>query len=89
MEITSPISGGLITVSTNHKHFSLTVVLLHDGITLEEYMAVFNISRKEAELFLLALLDDGILFRRGDRYKVNFLLYRQVIDSLKTKNILH
>jgi len=74
---------------SDQKHFNLAAVLIHDGLTIAEYCRIFNVSSKEAELQLLALLDDGILFKRGERFKVNFLLYRQVVDSLKTKNILH
>ncbi|GJQ63558.1 MAG: hypothetical protein SCALA702_26110 [Melioribacteraceae bacterium] len=74
---------------SDSKHFNLAAVLLHDGITLAEYQRVFNTGFKEAQLQLLSLLDDGILFERKGRYKINFLLYRQVVNSLKTKNMLH
>lgn len=74
---------------SDNKHFNLAAILLHDGITLDEYQLIFNTNYKEAQLQLLSLLDDGILFERKGRYKINFLLYRQIVNSLKTKNMLH
>ena len=71
------------------KLFSLMAILLHDGLSYEEHSKIFNISIKSSQLLFASLSDDGIIFKRGNNYKVNFQLYKPIISLLKDKNILH
>lgn len=74
---------------SDQKLFSLMAILLHDGLSHEEHSKIFNISLKSSQLLFATLSDDGIIFRRGRNYKVNFQLYKPIISLLKDKNILH
>jgi len=74
---------------SNPKLFSLMAIILHDGVSYEEHSLIFNMSQKSSQMLLATLSDDGIIFRKGDSYKVNFQLYKPIINLLKDKNILH
>jgi hypothetical protein len=71
------------------KVFTLYVLLLHDGLTGEDHASVFNLSDEESRLRLLALIDDGIIIQRDEVFIINPLLYRQVVNLLEIKNIIH
>jgi hypothetical protein len=74
---------------SDQKLFSLMAILLHDGLSSAEHSMIFNISHKASQLLFASLSDDGIIFKRGNNYKVNFQLYKPIINLLKDKNILH
>jgi hypothetical protein len=71
------------------KLFSLMAIILHDGLTLEEHSLIFNISHKSSQLLFANLSDDGIIFNKDSVYRINFQLYKPIINLLKDKNILH
>ncbi len=71
------------------KFFSLAAIIIHDGITIEEHSLIFDMSFEESKLILYSMEDDGILNKINESFKINFLLYRQVIGLLESKNILH
>ena len=71
------------------KVFILYILLLHDGLTVEDAAEILNKPLKEIKLKLLVLLDDGIIIRKGELYQINPLLYRQIVSLLQSKNIIH
>ena len=71
------------------KLFTLMALILHEGLTIEEHSLVFNQSQGVSRLHLYGLADDGIITKNENIYKVNFLLYGQVINILRDKNIIH
>lgn len=74
---------------TGRKVFSIHSILLHGGLTLEEHTAIFNQPASESELMLMTLLEDGIIIKNNDVFKVNPLLYRPIVNWLKSKNLIH
>jgi hypothetical protein len=74
---------------SDQKLFSIMALILHDGLSLEEHSAIFNLSLKSSRLLFATLLDDGIIFLKDTSYKVNFQLYKPLVNLLKSKNILH
>lgn len=73
----------------SEKLFILHLLLLHDGLSEEDILEIYNKSLEEIRLNLLVLLDDGIIIKRGDLYLINPLLYRQIVYLLQSKNIIH
>ena len=71
------------------KLFTLHMLLLHDGLTTENHSLVFNQSIEKSKLDLILLHEDGILIKRDEFYFLNPLLFRQVVNLLKAKNLLH
>jgi hypothetical protein len=74
---------------SDKKLFSLMAIILHDGLTIEEHSLIFNTSHKSSQLLFATLSDDGIIFRKDSIYRINFQLYKPIINLLKDKNILH
>ncbi len=52
---------------------------------------VFHQDDKNSRMQLSRLMTIGLLQQKGDaeRYKLNHFLYRQVVRTLKTQNIIH
>ncbi len=71
------------------KLYVLHMLLLHDGLTESEVSKVNSLSISQCRRILYPLYEDGIIIKTGDVYSINPLLYRQSINLLKTKNILH
>lgn len=74
---------------SNDKLYTLTDLLLHDGLTAVEYGTVTCNTDFEGRNILTGLADDGVLIEKDGYYNINPLLYRQTITLLETKNILH
>jgi len=71
------------------KLFILHLLLLHDGLREEDVVEIYNKPVEEIRLKLLVLYDDGIIIKKEDLYLINPLLYRQVVQLLQSRNILH
>jgi hypothetical protein len=67
----------------------LNMLLLNDGLSENEIAEVTNQSVQKNRSILYPLFEDGIIIRQKDIYFINPLLYRQTVNLLKTKNIVH
>jgi hypothetical protein len=70
------------------KLFSIYSLLLHDGLSIEEFSKVMNQSPEHSRMQLIQMKDDGILIEMNNRYFVNLLLYRSAVNLLTDKNII-
>lgn len=71
------------------KLFSLHAILLHDGLTITDFCKVMRFKPEMGQMKLMQMFDDGLLLKFGERYVINFLLYRSSINALKSQNVLH
>ncbi len=78
-----------ISVLSMDKVYTLHALILHDGLTEWQLKEVLNLTESGARLNLLALLEDGIVTKKGDVYFVNPMVYRNTIAILKAKNLIH
>jgi len=74
---------------TEESIFTLHTLILHDSLSVTEHAVLFHQSEWQSKMNLMVLEDNGILKLEGDRYQINRLLYRQVVNVLKQKNIIH
>lgn len=68
--------------------FGLHQLVLHDGLTLDQYALLNRISKRNASIQLLGLQEDGILLEKNDYFVLNPLIYRSVIAMLTAKNLM-
>eukprot|EP00919_Chromeraceae_sp_WS-2016_P060710 GHVR01144132.1.p1 GENE.GHVR01144132.1~~GHVR01144132.1.p1 ORF type:complete len:286 (+),score=-19.06 GHVR01144132.1:3-860(+) len=69
---------------------TLHSLIIHERLTLEEHSILFNQSIDQSRLDLITLEDRGIINRdENDTFSINQLLFRQVVNLLKNKNIIH
>jgi hypothetical protein len=74
---------------SNDKIFTLSALLIHDGLHEKDHSQIFNVLLNKSRLLFLLLHDDGIIVKQNDLYIVNPLLFRQIVSLLKSKNIIH
>jgi len=78
-----------LTKLSEEKLFTLDAMLLHDGITIDGHAKVFKQTVEKSKLTILPLFDDGLVVQKDERYYINPLLFMQVVNLLKDRNILH
>lgn len=83
------IDFSFLTQLSDEKLFTLHAMLLHDGITISDHSKVFRQALKKSKLIILPLFDDGIIVHKEGRFYINPLLFRQVVNLLTDKNIIH
>jgi len=71
------------------KLYTFHAMLLHRGISIADHAKVFKQSIDKSKLTMLALHDDGLVVDRKGRFRINPLLFRQIVNLLRDKNILH
>jgi predicted transcriptional regulator len=74
---------------SSEKTFILQMLVLHDGLKLEEIQKTVNFSLSKTNLLVQIMCDDGIINKEDDIFYVNPLLYIQTIELLKSKNFLN
>ncbi|TRX54284.1 hypothetical protein FNH22_19400 [Fulvivirga sp. M361] len=72
-----------------NKLYGLTQLLLHDGMSEDDFVQVTGRSSYDSRTVLHPLYEDGILVLENGFYCINPLLYRQVVTLLKSRNIIH
>ncbi len=71
------------------KLFTLKAIVLHDGLTEDSHKAIFGATFSQSRRMLSVLFNDGVLIKKKEVYTINPQLYRQAVNLLKSKNILH
>lgn len=74
---------------SNQKLFLLTMLLLNDGMTEDELILATNYSVQKNRGIIYPLFEDGVVIKKDDVFYINPLLYRQSVNLLMSKNIVH
>lgn len=69
--------------------FALHAILLHDGLSLEEYSIIFHQSDKSSLKILKPMLEKGILIKPKDKYNINPIIFRPIIQLLSKRNFIN
>ncbi|MEQ9427048.1 MAG: hypothetical protein RJQ09_21680 [Cyclobacteriaceae bacterium] len=78
-----------VTILSADKIFVLCALILHDGLDARQLSEVLQEDLHDTNLMMLMLLEDGIVQRKNDIYLVNQLVYRNIIDLLRSRNLIH
>lgn len=73
---------------SKQKYLAIRTILIHNGISIENYSRLFRISTERSTHVLNQLYNDGILIKKDDIFYVNLLIYSQLIAYLKKLNLL-
>lgn len=74
---------------TNDDLFALASLVQHDDLNVHELALTLNMSEHESLLILSKLSARAILIEKNNRFFLNPLLYRHIVNVLKLKNIIH
>ncbi len=74
---------------SNTKLFVLNYLLIHDGLTEEDVTSINGVALLKNKRLLITMIDDGILIKNNKLFQLNPLLYRPIVEVLKSKNIIH
>lgn len=79
----------MLEVPSRDVLFALAALVLHDTLTSEQMALALHQDVSESRLMLTRLKSKGILIQDENGYHLNHLVFRQVVQLLKRKNILH
>jgi hypothetical protein len=71
------------------KLLALQVMLLHDGLTLDDFALAMNEPLAVCRNLLIPMREKGLLIQPEQKYTINPVLYRAVLDFLSDKNFIH
>ena len=69
--------------------FALHAILVHDGLVISDYAHVFNLPEYACRNDLTPMLEKGLLIKPKDKYNINPIIFRQVIDMLRSHNFIN
>lgn len=78
-----------LEILSMEKILALHALILHDGLSTEQFAEVARIGHQAAFLNLSMMQEDGILIKKDHQYLVNPMVYRSVISLLKAKNLIY
>jgi len=82
----SPDFAFLETLSAE-KIYTLLLIVLHGKITVDIHAAICNQSAAKSLKILTILKEDSLLILKGANYMLNGILYRHVVQLLKSRNL--
>ncbi|MCG2590890.1 AAA family ATPase [Rhodohalobacter sulfatireducens] len=69
--------------------FTLATIIQHDVLTTDQIAMALDDGSSNSSLMLARLKTKGIILETENGYRLNHLVYRQVIRILKQRNIIH
>jgi hypothetical protein len=69
--------------------FALHAILVHDGLVISDYAKVFNSPEYICRSDLAPMLEKGLLIKPRDKYNINPIIFRQVVDLLRSHNFIN
>jgi hypothetical protein len=69
--------------------FALQAILIHDGLILCDYARVFNQPEYVCRNDLNPMLEKGLLIKPKEKYNINPIIFRQVVDLLRSHNFIN
>jgi len=79
-----------VHILSDEKIFTLHALILHDGLSEQQLSEVTHQSADSCRMTLLMLLEDGVvIYHESGEYTVNPLIFRNVVNLLKDKNLIY
>ena len=69
--------------------FALQVLLLHDGLKLQDFAVVMNQPESVSRNLLIPMLEKGLLIRPREKFNINPMIFKYVASYLSSKNFIH
>lgn len=69
--------------------FALQTLLLHDGLTLEDFALAMNEPESVSRNLLMPMLEKGLLIRPRQKFNINPMIYQYVTAYLTSRNFIH
>lgn len=69
--------------------FGLHTILAHDGLVIEDYSKVFNSPEYISRNDLIPMLEKGLLMKPKEKYNINPIIFKQVVDLLRSHNFVN
>ena len=71
------------------KLYNLSYLILNDGLEEAAFALCTQKDISQTRAILYPLFEDGVLIKNDSTFLINPLIYRQLVDSFKSKNIIH
>jgi hypothetical protein len=69
--------------------FAMQAILQHDGLTLEEFSLVMGKPENAARNMLVPMLEKGLLIRPKQKFNINPIIFKPVVNYLASRNFIN
>ena len=69
--------------------FTLAAFLQHEILNVTQHAHIFHENQTKSALMLNRLLNNGIIVQHPNGYHIHPFLYRAIVRTLKSKNIIY
>lgn len=69
--------------------FALHAILIHDGLVIKDYAQAFKSPEYICRNDLVPMLEKGLLMKPKEKYNINPIIFRQVVDLLRSHNFIN
>ena len=69
--------------------FVLQTLILHDGLTLENYSNASDETKHLCRKKFMVMLEKGILIQPKQKFNINPIIYEHIHNYLSSKNYIH
>lgn len=73
----------------NDPVFSLHLMILHDGLSEEDFIRLSGKDPYEAKITILFLKEKGLIIQRSSKYTINPVVYPTVTNMLQSRNLIY
>jgi hypothetical protein len=74
---------------TSDELFTMQVLIIHDGLELEDYARVMGKPISNSRNILIPMLEKGLLIRPNHKYNINPIIFRPVANYLESRNFVN
>lgn len=83
------IDFSFISALTSDELFALQAMVLHDGLTLEDFSIVFDRNINSCRNLLIPMFEKGLLIKPKSKYNVNPIIFEAVVKYLSQRNFIN
>lgn len=69
--------------------FAIHTILIHDGLKLEDYALSLNRPESKCRNILIPMLEKGLLIRPKEKFNINPIIFRQIVNLLRSHNFIN
>lgn len=69
--------------------FIMHAILVHDGLTMSDYSTVVRLPENSCRNQLIPMLEKGLLIRPKEKFNINPIIFRQVVNLLRSHNFIN
>lgn len=78
-----------LSLLSNDELFAMQALIIHDGLCLEHFSLVMDKPLSASRNLLIPMLEKGLLIKPNQKYTINPIIFRPVVNYLVSRNFIN